>query len=126
MSDEKYYISDCEEVFCDGPYLTREDAIADGRAEYEGRTFWVGKRGRSAAEVVAAQTDLADYVVDHLETRIYDRMGNDDAAISISNESLAAMNKLIVDFLAKNNAIDHRLFEIVEVEEIPALESEAE
>lgn len=119
---EEYYISNNEEWFSDGPYPTREAAIAEGRAGYKDG-FFLGRKGKSAKEIIS-KIDMAGEILEHVETQVYDEIASDDPVVELSSEQSAELNKLIFDFLVSKNAI-RDTFAVVACEQIYP-ESEAE
>lgn len=70
-----FYISRNEEYFQEGPFDTREEAIAEGRAQFEGDAFVIGER----VDYEPFQRDWLDEVLELETNDVCDECGSDAA-----------------------------------------------
>ena len=114
MSDSgKFYISQNEEWFSQGPFSSREDAISEGKAVYAQESFYVG---RSVAALDLVTPDI-DGLIENMECNIYDHVSFDDGPVlELSEDRKAELQKIVEDFIRQHASVT--VFAIIDVEEI--------
>jgi hypothetical protein len=70
---EAWYISRTEEWFSEGPLDSREEAIREGVAQFDGEPFWIGKR----EDYAPFQRDWLDEALELETNDVYDECGSD-------------------------------------------------
>lgn len=120
----EWYMSCHPEQFSGPAFETREAAIEAGHGEYPGETIWIAERGKSITKLVA-ECDVADVIIEHIDCSIYDRITSDEPFVTLTRDKKQELNQLVSRFLLENAEIQSG-FELINDEEIPATESEAE
>jgi len=88
------------ETFHSGPFNTREEAIAEGKREYDGKPFaiFTGERVVPAEYVSAPFVLDFDWIMEHLEEAIADDVGNEDDIVIVKEGAEKALEKLLVEW----------------------------
>jgi hypothetical protein len=87
---EEWYISTDEENYGDGPYDTKEEAIAEGKAGYNDGVFWVGQKTGCLFNISA--TTILEHIEEWLAEQAYEQVGD-------HAEDWPPNNKLVDRFL---------------------------
>lgn len=112
----QYYLSDSEDWFTEGPFASREDAIAEGREIYE-IGFFTGVRKDVALPCVG----YAGRVLDRMDEWLFDNVGEaSEGAFDPSTEQLDDLDKELASVIQswiERHGLHLGCFRIVEVQQ---------
>lgn len=100
--DGKWWVSQNEEWFTNGPCNTRDDAISEGRAMFPDEPFYVGE----STHLLNLRKPCIESMLERLENDLWDCTAFDDGPlIDLSKENEQKLQEMVCQFLRDNAAI---------------------